>query len=95
VAVGNKSVDQIITVTNDGTASLSIGAVSLAGGNSNQFVKASDSCSKKTLAPAASCTVTTRFKPTSTGAKTANIVIPSNDPDENPVNVSLTGTGTP
>jgi len=37
----------------------------------------------------------TRFKPTASGAKTASLTIPSNDPDENPVNVSLSGTGTP
>jgi hypothetical protein len=29
------------------------------------------------------------------GAKRANVIIPSNDPDESPVNVSLSGTGTP
>jgi hypothetical protein len=95
VTVGNKSADQITTVRNDGTANLTIGPVSLTGANSNQFVKASDNCSKKVLAPAASCTVAARFKPTSTGVKTTNLVIPSNDPDENQVNVSLTGTGTP
>jgi hypothetical protein len=43
----------------------------------------------------ASCTVAVRFKPTTNGAKAADLVIPSNDPDENPINVSLTGTGTP
>jgi hypothetical protein len=91
IAVGNKSVDQIVTVKNDGTANLIIGAVSLGGTNPDQFERRSDKCSKKTLAPGASCTVAARFKPTASGAKTANLIIPSNDPDENPVNVSLTG----
>ena len=90
-----KSVEQIVTVKNDGTAALTLAAISVGGTNANQFGKASDGCSKKTLAPNASCTVKARFKPTSTGAKTATLTIPSNDPDENPVSVSLSGTGTP
>jgi hypothetical protein len=33
------------------------------------------------------------FSPTSAGSKSANLSIPSNDPDENPVNIALSGTG--
>jgi Abnormal spindle-like microcephaly-assoc'd, ASPM-SPD-2-Hydin len=95
IAVNKKSADQTVTVKNDGTANLNIAAITLGGTNANQFDLASDKCSKKTLAPNASCTVTLRFKPTATGAKTASLTMPSNDPDENPVNMSLSGTGTP
>ncbi len=93
VAVGDRSADEVVTVTNDGTANLIITTISLGGTNPDQFAKASDKCSKKTLTPGGSCTVAARFKPTSNGAKTATLIIPSNDPDENPFNVSLTGTG--
>jgi hypothetical protein len=81
-----------VTVANEGTAALKLGAITVSGANANQFGKASDKCSKKTLQPGGSCTVAARFKPTSSGAKTAMLVIPSDDPDENPVNVSLSGT---
>ncbi len=95
IALGKTSANQTMTVKNDGTVTLSLGAVGVGGTNADQFSKASDNCSKKNLAPNASCTLAARFKPTSNGAKTATLTIPSNDPDENPVNVSLSGTGTP
>ena len=47
-----------------------------------------------TLARGQACTVSVRFSPTTRGLKTATLVISSNDPDENPVAVQLSGTGT-
>ena len=35
-----------------------------------------------------------RFAPTSTGAKSATLSISSDDPDENPITVALSGNGT-
>jgi hypothetical protein len=95
VPVGTASTLQPVTVRNDGTADLVSGTVTLGGANPDQFkmAPANDLCSGQTLAPAATCTLGIRFKPTSTGAKTASVVIPSNDADEPTVNVSLTGTG--
>ena len=87
--------EQTITVKNDGTADLTLAVITVGGANADQFDMGADKCSKKTLASNASCTVNAKFKATSTGAKTATLIIPSNDPDENPVNVSLSGTGTP
>jgi hypothetical protein len=95
VAVGTRSAVQTVTVRNEGTASLTLGAVTFGGANADQFLKPDDKCSKKTLAAGASCIVSVRFRPTSSGAKAADLVIPSNDPDENAVNVALTGTGAP
>jgi hypothetical protein len=95
VVVGVNSAAQTIIVKNDGTAALKTTTIKFSGANANQFNKPTDRCSKKTLAPGASCTVLVRFKPTSVGVKTATLIIPSNDPDENPVNVDLSGTGTP
>jgi hypothetical protein len=45
--------------------------------------------------PSGSTTFTVQFAPTSSGAKTAAIRIASNDGDENPFDIALTGTGTP
>jgi N-acetylneuraminic acid mutarotase len=89
----NSIADQLVTMTNNGTVNLTLGGVTFGGANINQFSKAADKCSRKTLAPGASCTVDLRFKPTTAGLKTGTFIIPSNDPDENPVSVPLSGTG--
>jgi hypothetical protein len=52
-----------------------------------------DLCSGQTLAPSQSCTVGLKFAPTSTGPKSATLIIPSNDSDEATVTVPLSGTG--
>ena len=80
---------------NAGKADLTLTAITVGGANANQFETGADKCSKKTLAPNASCAVNAKFKATSMGAKTATLTISSNDSDENPVSVSLSGNGTP
>ena len=45
------------------------------------------------VTPGGSTTFTVRFAPTSTGAKTAALHIASNDADDNPFDIILTGTG--
>jgi N-acetylneuraminic acid mutarotase len=89
----NSSAAQLVTVKNDGALNLTIGGVTFGGVSLNQFSKAADKCSRKTLTPGASCTVDLRFKPTTIGGKTATFIIPSTDPDENPFAVLLSGTG--
>ena len=46
------------------------------------------------MAPSATCTFTVRFSPDAAGTFSNSFDIPSNDPDENPVTISLSGTGT-
>ncbi len=86
----NTNSDKIVTVTNDGTASLDIGTIT---GISAPFSIQNDNCSDTTLAENANCALTLRFEPTGTGAFSDTLEIPSNDPDENPVSVSVDGTG--
>ena len=90
VTVGASS-DQTVTVTNDGTADLVIGTVA---SPAAPFSILNDTCSGQTLAPVASCTLTARFSPTAPGAANDTFDIPSNDPDEDPVTVQVSGTGT-
>jgi hypothetical protein len=47
------------------------------------------------VAAGASATFTVLFKPTSPGAKTASLILPNNDTDEGPFNLTLTATATP
>jgi hypothetical protein len=93
VVVSTNSAYRVVTVSNDGTASLSIGTVTRGGTSRNQFSTANDSCSGRTLAQGQACVVSVRFSPTTRGLKTATLVVPSNDPDENRVTVQLSGTG--
>ena len=89
VNVGGTS-DNTATLKNDGNANLVIGDITEPG---QPFSKIEDNCSGQTIAPNATCTVTYRFAPTTSGNFSSNSDIPSNDPDESPVTVTLNGTG--
>jgi len=82
--------DQTVTIKNDGNANLVVGAITQPG---QPFSKIQDNCSGQTIAPNATCIVMYRFAPTTSGNFSSNSNIPSNDPDENPVTVTLNGTG--
>jgi hypothetical protein len=90
VAVGQTS-DQTVTVTNNGAADLIVGSII---GPSSPFGIVNDLCSGHTLTPSTgSCTVTARFSPVSAVTSNGNFNVPSNDPDQNPATVGLSGTG--
>ena len=84
------SSDKTVTVSNNGTLSLNIGTVT---DPSSPFSIVSDNCTDQTLAQSASCTITIRFSPETEDDFNSTFNIPSDDPDENPVTVALTGTG--
>jgi hypothetical protein len=86
------SLSQTVTITNVGSADLNLTSVTLVGLEAGHFAKTFDS-GQTTLSPGASRTVKLRFDPGSTGPKAATLQIVSNDTDENPVNVALSGTG--
>jgi len=94
VTVGNTSPPETVTIRNTGTANLTIGTITLTGTNPGDFLISSDNASGKTLPPGTATTVQVQFKPTDTGSRTASLEIPSNDPDEDPVSIPLSGTGT-
>ena len=89
IAIGNTS-DNTFTVSNNETGNLIVGTVT---SPSSPFSKITDNCSWQTLVTSASCSVTIRFAPTTGGQSINNFNIPSNDPDENPVTIILSGTG--
>jgi hypothetical protein len=94
-AIGTKGPGRTVTVRNDGAAPLVLGALTLDGLNPDQFliVVAGNLCGGRTLAIGESCTVVVKLKPTTAGAKVGKLRIPSNDPDEAVVKVTLRGTG--
>ncbi len=90
VNVGS-SKDQVFQVRNEGDATLSITSISLVGDASSFQVISGGSATS--LPPNGTHNVTVRFQPISSGTKSVQARIYSNDPDENPFTVTLTGRG--
>jgi hypothetical protein len=83
--------DVIFTIENTGTAKLIINGL-LVGGDGISFRVTVPPAF--TVLPGGRANFTLRFAPRSLGGKKASISISSNDPDESPYTVGLTGTGT-
>lgn len=84
-----------VTVDNTGDADLSVSGVSLTGGDVGQFSIPADNCTGSNVAPGASCTFDVQYAPASGTAGTTHTTttrIQSNDPDEDPFDVTTTGT---
>ena len=78
--VGSASAVASVTVSNSGTANLVLSSLSLSGTNAAEFrVESTSTCTGgSTLVPGASCRVNLTFRPTSTGAKAANLALAHN-----------------
>jgi hypothetical protein len=87
---GTTSSSQTVTVTNNGSASLTSIVISVAGTNSSEFGETT-TCGS-TLAQAASCSISVTFSPATAGGKTASVQIADNAADS-PEAISLVGTG--
>ncbi len=85
-----------VTVANLGDADLNIGQIPYVSDQPGLFwpFTITDNCSNQTIAPSASCTLTILFTDPSPdkGAWGKVVRIPSNDPDESEVVVSMCGT---
>lgn len=86
---------QTVRIENIGTTDVTLGAMALGGADPGQFriPVAKDLCSGQSLAPAQTCTVGVKFKPTNGGPQSADLLIPSSDLGSNVVAVPLDGTG--
>jgi hypothetical protein len=88
------SAAQTITLTNSGTAPLTISSIVISGTNSGDFAQTSTCpASTASLAAGAKCTISVTFTPAATGARTAAVTI-TDSASGSPHTVSLTGTGT-
>ncbi len=94
VRTGDQAV-YLFRAINRGAFDLAIGTISApTGTNAVDFSVLSDLCSNQTLTPGASCTIQAAFLPTGTGAESAVLSVPSDDPASPVTAVALTGTGT-
>jgi hypothetical protein len=92
VEIGSSSAPESITVTNSGGQSLSGLAVSVTGGESQDFVAGSNSCAT-TLAAGASCAVAITFTPTVAGGRQAFLTASSTSAGVASVAATLSGSG--
>ncbi len=86
------SAPKSLTVTNVGHGELQMGTATVAGAEAPDFLIVHDSCSGETISPGSTCQVTVRFAPSATGARSATLEVPSNDPSS-PLEVALSGQG--
>lgn len=87
---GSSSASQMVTVTNNGGAALTITSIALTGANPGDFLS-TNTCGAS-LAASANCAITVTFKPTAGGARAAAVTLTDNAADS-PQSVALTGTG--
>jgi autotransporter-associated beta strand protein len=91
INTGSSSSPVTFTVKNTGSSDLTSLAITKDGTNNADYVVSA--LGATTLAPAASTTFTVTFSPGAAGSRIAAIHIASNDADENPFDISLTGIG--
>ena len=87
------SAPQTVTITNSGTEPLVITGLSFGGADPGDFLVGSSTCGGQ-IAPLGTCQVTVYFAPQAQGARSATLLVTSNDP-ASPTAVALTGTGGP
>ncbi|MCX6874766.1 MAG: choice-of-anchor D domain-containing protein [Verrucomicrobia bacterium] len=93
VLLGQASLPLTFTVTNTGGANLTLGAVTLTGNQAGDYLLDTSGL-VAALAPGASTTFIVSFNPTADGLRCATLQIASNDPDESPFDIALSGTQT-
>ena len=73
--VGTTSISAVVTLSNGGSANLTISAVQVTGTNSGSFAE-TNGCG--TVSPGASCSISVTFSPSSAGSQSATLTIQSN-----------------
>lgn len=92
VAVGNAGGPKVVTLTNSGSASITITSIGFTGADPGDFTVYQKTCGAS-LAASASCTATILFKPTVSGTRTSTLTL-TDSAGNSPQQVSLSGIGT-
>jgi hypothetical protein len=93
VLINSISDEKIVNISSTGTMDLILGSITVTGDDSGEFRVSEDNCSGVTLAQFNNCVVKVVLEPPSKGEKSAYLSIPSNDPDEDTVEVIMSGSG--
>ena len=89
--VATASSAQTVTLTNSGSAALSITSLAVTGTNASNFAEVGNTCGSS-VAAGGTCTVAVTFTPSAAGATSAALTIADNA-SGSPQSVSLSGTG--
>jgi hypothetical protein len=89
--VGITGISKSFTIKNTGTGRLNGLAVNIIGSDAGDFRVTAPA--KTSLAPDASTTVKVTFKPSASGTRSAGIHFKSNDADEDPFDINISGLG--
>jgi len=89
--VGGKSAAQITTLSNSGSAILSLTSFGFTGANASDFVQ-TNTCGSM-LAVSGSCQISVTFTPSAAGSRYATLSVANNGIDTNPTSITLAGTG--
>ncbi|MGH9077516.1 MAG: choice-of-anchor D domain-containing protein, partial [Acidimicrobiales bacterium] len=91
--VGSATAAKTLTLTDVSGAPLDVGTLGITGTNAADFALVNDTCSAKTVAVGATCTVGVTFTPTTAGAATAMVSIVDSAAGS-PQTVALSGAAT-
>ncbi len=83
--------DADFTIQNIGLLPSTLGSYTISGTNADQF--SFQGTNPESVSASGTANFTIRFTPTSIGSKTAIVSFANQDPDENPYNFTITGTG--
>ncbi len=86
--IAGSTLEHTVTISNAGNASLVISTVT---STPALFSKVTDSCSGQSIAPSGRCTIAVRFSPVSAGTSTGSLSISSNDLNNTPLAITLSG----
>ena len=73
--VGSSAAVHTTTLSNSGSAALTISTLTLGGNQPGDFVVGGTCAANGAVAPGASCTITTAFKPVAAGARSADLLL--------------------
>lgn len=91
--VGVTTAAHTLTLTNSGSAPLTVSSLALNGSQAAEFAwSGGDSCTGATLPPSTSCTRAITFRPAATGTRSATVLVYTNAATS-PNAVALTGVG--
>ena len=89
--VGVAAATQTLTLSNSGTAALTITSITFSGTNASDFSQ-TNTCGAS-VAIGGSCTIVVTFTPTAVGARAATLTVTDNASNGTTQNAALTGTG--
>jgi hypothetical protein len=89
---GTLAAPRTVTVSNAGQQVLTVSGLSFAGPNAADFLIGSNTCMGG-IDPGSSCQLQVYFAPGAAGARSATLLVTSNDIANSPISVPLSGTG--